>query len=289
MESLAYLHLALPHCRDAQFRVPTAENSQSESSQTHFSGATLLSVLLAVSVMSIASEANARPSGVVTYAIQPGDRGEEVLVLQEYLQKLGYFEAHPTGYFGETTKAAVIRYQKEKGLYPDGIVGRHTLFSFCADRKAQQSPKQYSPTPSPPPNPYLSSKQTPSPSTSEVLNLGNHGEKVTWLQQRLQALSYFSGPITGYFGPQTRQAVIQFQQDRSLTPDGIVGTNTLEALKGTNTVATSNNIQANDKVKQLQQRLSEAGFYDGPLDGLWGPRTQQAIEAAQQSYGIITR
>jgi peptidoglycan hydrolase-like protein with peptidoglycan-binding domain len=38
----------------------------------------------------------------------------------------------------------------------------------------------------------------------------------------------------------------------------------------------------------LQKRLQELGFYRGEIDGIWGPQTQAAVEAAQRSYDVST-
>ncbi|MGE5549792.1 MAG: peptidoglycan-binding domain-containing protein [Bacteroidota bacterium] len=56
-----------------------------------------------------------------------GDRGPEILALQEGLARLGYFSASPTGYYGQLTCAAVKSFQRALGLAPDGIAGAQTL------------------------------------------------------------------------------------------------------------------------------------------------------------------
>lgn len=40
------------------------------------------------------------------------------------------------------------------------------------------------------------------------------------------------------------------------------------------------------EVSSLQQQLARAGFNPGPVDGVFGPRTQAAVRAFQQSKGI---
>jgi len=40
----------------------------------------------------------------------------------------------------------------------------------------------------------------------------------------------------------------------------------------------------NQLVLVIQQHLADAGFYNGPIDGLIGPRTRAAIRAYQQTH-----
>ncbi len=58
--------------------------------------------------------------------LQEGAVGPEVKQLQERLQQLGFNPGPIDGVFGTGTKAAVIGFQKSKGLYADGIVGDKT-------------------------------------------------------------------------------------------------------------------------------------------------------------------
>lgn len=64
-----------------------------------------------------------------------------------------------------------------------------------------------------------------------VLRLGDTGSDVMKLQAVLRKIGYNPGTIDGVFGEQTRNAVIQYQRDNRLTPDGIVGTNTHNSLR----------------------------------------------------------
>ncbi len=57
----------------------------------------------------------------------------------------------------------------------------------------------------------------------ETLALGSRGPNVKLIQSLLNRIGYNAGPVDGIFGPRTQQAVIAFQRDNGLTPDGIVG------------------------------------------------------------------
>jgi hypothetical protein len=59
---------------------------------------------------------------------------------------------------------------------------------------------------------------------------GDNGSQVTELQKALTELKYYSGKIDGDFGTGTEAAVVAFQNDHNLTPDGIVGTDTADAI-----------------------------------------------------------
>lgn len=49
----------------------------------------------------------------------------------------------------------------------------------------------------------------------------------TRYQKLLKSLGFYNGPIDGIYGPNTRNGVILFQKNNGLTPDGIVGKNTI--------------------------------------------------------------
>ncbi len=68
--------------------------------------------------------------------------------------------------------------------------------------------------------------------TGRLLRLGvDPGADVLRVQQILQILGYYRGDLDGYYGPVTEAAVINFQRDQQLSPDGIVGPETYERLQ----------------------------------------------------------
>ncbi|MGE5543607.1 MAG: L,D-transpeptidase family protein [Bacillota bacterium] len=66
------------------------------------------------------------------------------------------------------------------------------------------------------------------------------GDDVAELQRRLSILGFFRSDIDGYYGPITRQAVMDFQKAYGLTVDGIVGPQTYQALEKAYDTATDN-------------------------------------------------
>jgi hypothetical protein len=65
--------------------------------------------------------------------VRHGTLGAYVLVLQDALNTLGYRTGGIDGVFGNITSNAVITYQRNKGLSPDGIVGCLTWTAVMND------------------------------------------------------------------------------------------------------------------------------------------------------------
>lgn len=93
----------------------------------------------------------------------------------------------------------------------------------------------WAPTPVPaPPDTIQADPSRPTPGPE--LSINASGTEVEELQTRLKELGYYQGDIDGGFGKITRDAVKEFQRVNQLTPDGIVGDRTREALFSENAV-----------------------------------------------------
>ncbi|MDQ7093406.1 NlpC/P60 family protein [Desulfosporosinus sp. PR] len=68
-----------------------------------------------------------------------------------------------------------------------------------------------------------------------LLKMGSTGSSVVQLQTELNYLGYNVGAADGIFGVKTEAGVVAFQKANSLSADGIVGTNTSNALNSTYT------------------------------------------------------
>ncbi|NPV26419.1 MAG: L,D-transpeptidase family protein [Firmicutes bacterium] len=248
--------------------------------------------------------------------------GPDVRQLQERLQELGFYRGPLDGVFGPATETAVRAFQTEAGLTVDGIVGPTTWNALGIDRipsargnrrisidtekknltlrEGNRLIRTYPvavgrpETPTPLGNWVITEKQlnpggpfgarwmrlsipwggygihgTNNPSsigmaashgcvrmfnedvielydlvdigtpvriigrvfTGRILRVGDRGSDVLEVQRRLQILGYYDGDLDGVYGPQTQQAVIDFQRDHNLEPDGIVGPRTYEELQ----------------------------------------------------------
>ncbi|MEK7187277.1 MAG: peptidoglycan-binding protein [Patescibacteria group bacterium] len=140
-----------------------------------------------------------------------GATGRDVVHLQVLLateEKL-YPQGLVTGYFGSLTQSALIRFQEIHKLRVTGVVDgptRTKLESYSALR-------------------YLSEND---PAFSRDLSLGVQGDDVAVLQRWLVKEGYYPEAIfSGYFGPLTKKAVVQFQVDNGIVPaNGYVGIKT---------------------------------------------------------------
>lgn len=172
--------------------------------------------------------------------------GTSVLELQQKLIACGYdcggYGADGT--FGKGTYNSLIQFQKDNGLVADGLAGTKTFEKL---------------------DELITSKSISSVSTGDdwirrlqnecnvqgfssqkvdgiagpatlagcpVLKKGAQGNITKLLQERLINLGYDLGKygVDSNFGTATHNAVVKFQKDNGLTPDGIIGQNTWRKL-----------------------------------------------------------
>jgi peptidoglycan hydrolase-like protein with peptidoglycan-binding domain len=152
-----------------------------------------------------------------------GDTGAGVTRLQDLLRRAGYFSGLSTGYFGSATKDGLVRFQKAKGLTADGFASRAIITVLENTPAAPAAPAS---TPS-----SVTAPTTTPVALTRTLMMGDIGNDVRSLQQKLTALKYYTGPITGEFGVLTEAAVLTFQRDKNLGMDGMVGSRTAALLR----------------------------------------------------------
>jgi peptidoglycan hydrolase-like protein with peptidoglycan-binding domain len=122
-----------------------------------------------------------------------GSHDENTRTVQYLLRQRG-FPVAVDRVFGPRTEEAVQRFQKDRGLGIDGIVGNETW-----------------------------------PALILLVRSGSRGDAVRAVQRQLNA-RVASLAVDGDFGPQTALAVRQFQQANGLLVDAIVGPDTWYAL-----------------------------------------------------------
>ena len=120
-----------------------------------------------------------------------------------------------------------------------GIIGIVVLLAGCIvlatymlpTIKEVQREMSLTPTPLPPvPDTVREKAATDMVTPEPALHNGSQGEKVWKLQERLQALGYYTDAVDGQFGQGTRDAVIAFQQKNGLDADGYAGEETQRVL-----------------------------------------------------------
>lgn len=161
--------------------------------------------------------------------LQEGDTGDDIRILQYYLNFLGFFydtlpRINADGIFGNETKNAVITFQDQFGLPVDGIVGRQTWYRIQDqyDEVLRSLPNEYS---------SYSSLLYP----GYYITTGATGKVVEQLQTFINTIAsnYQSVPtvtVDGVYGPSTQNAVRSIQNLTGQTPTGAVGPLTWNAI-----------------------------------------------------------
>ena len=167
------------------------------------------------------------------YPLRRGATGRSVELIQRQLDRVTWnYPAIPSpssadGIFGAKTEQSVRSFQRVFGLEADGVVGSATWYRIsyiyvAVKRLAElygegvelsEVPKQY----------------------PDAISLGRKGREVTVLQYFINMLAAFYEilppvAMTGEYGAETRDAVMDFQEAEGLEPDGVVGEKTWNAI-----------------------------------------------------------
>jgi peptidoglycan hydrolase-like protein with peptidoglycan-binding domain len=143
-----------------------------------------------------------------------GSSGPAVALWQAQLNQYGNAGLAVDGDFGPATDQATRNFQTFFGLTVDGIVGPQTQGVMNAIVAGQHG------TPSANPN-------VP-PFPGRNLSIGDSGDDVRQWQAQMAARGWTIG-VDGDFGPQTDSVCRQFQAEKGLQVDGVVGPNTWSA------------------------------------------------------------
>jgi peptidoglycan hydrolase-like protein with peptidoglycan-binding domain len=238
----------------------------------------------------------------------------DVRRLQELLAKRGFYKGTVDGISGRQTRDAVIAAQRAYGLTADGVAGPRTIAALENSAAPSNTTSSSSTTSSTTTNGTTTqtnnqttvirgSNTTRTNTNTTNTRSSNDGDSnVRDLQALLSDRGFYTGAIDGVMGQDTTNAVIAAQKKYGLVADGVAGPLTLAALENnaasavtpakpkpaTATAATTPaaNPTSNEDIANLQNLLTDRGFYNGPITGVTGPSTRNAVIAAQKAYGL---
>ncbi|MDO4837455.1 MAG: peptidoglycan-binding protein [Clostridia bacterium] len=205
--------------------------------------------------------------------LKEGDEGDDVSTLQYRLKDLYYLTSEATGVYDAATTAAIKSFQEDFSLEVTGEADAKTQSLLFA--------AQYRP-----------------------LKKGCIGDDVKELQTRLTVLGYYKGKVSGEYLDATEEAVRAYQEANGEEVTGIADVDTLAVLlqaseESSDTADTGTVMQGTvayterlakgstgTLVKQLQTRLTELGYYSGPISGNFLGKTMTAVKALQKQNGV---
>ncbi|MBE6746972.1 MAG: spore cortex-lytic protein [Ruminococcaceae bacterium] len=254
--------------------------------------------------------------GVESYDGTPlrlGSAGEGVRVIQLQLNRIAQNYplipniARADGIFGQDTENAVKTFQQIFNITPDGVVGKATWYRikrvyFAVKRISELFSEGITVT--------QAQRQFPS-----SLEIGDEGVPVRTLQFYLRILSNFIPTMPfvaddGVFGQSTRDAVIAFQTYAGLSPDGVVGRTTWNALINAyddiestlrneyniasslpspgNFLTTGSTGNAVELIQRYLQKIARSDSRVPPVsvDGVYGEGTAAAVREIQRQFGL---
>jgi len=135
----------------------------------------------------------------------PATAGPKVAAVQVALKRIGLYNATVDGVRGPMTKAAIVHFQRRRGLAVDGVVGPQTRRAF--------------------------GKRGRPAFGSRTMKRGDRGWDVAAMQYILARRGYPPGAIDAVFGPMTDTALRNFQRAYGLSADGLAGPQTISALR----------------------------------------------------------
>ncbi len=196
------------------------------------------------------------------YQVKNGDDGQDIVHIQQRLYQLGYLMDNSlTGYFGDTTEAAVKKMQERNNLSIDGAVGKETINLLYSDEVK-----------------------------ANLIGLGEKSDLVKHYQQRLVDLGYLREEADGNFGGATERAVREFQSRNDQVVDGYLGPDTRIAMDDVNAKPFGLRVgDSSESVRTVQKRLNHYGYLASRLiTGYYGSATEAAVKQFQR-YNNLTQ
>ena len=163
-----------------------------------------------------------------------------------------------------------------------------------------QDPTSTAPKPKPTVKPAPTKTAPAKPAVPAMLEKGDQGIKVRELQHRLRQLGWFSGNITGNYGTATVKGVKGFQEKRKLDDTGAVDKKTWNKLVSMTRKPSDAEMHnrlvpgpaimkqgsSGDRVRDLQARLKQIGWFSGNVTGSYGSVTVSSVKGFQAKREI---
>lgn len=129
----------------------------------------------------------------------------------------------------------------------------------------------------------------------QVVRRGDDGPIVSEIRGKLTRLGLLrAAEPADHYDDATDRAVREFQQQRGLRVDGVVGPETYRALEEARWQLGDRSLTyvvghpyVGDDVATLQQRLMEMGFDPGRCNGSFGAQTEAALREFQRNVGLV--
>ena len=152
--------------------------------------------------------------------IRKGDRGDAVRDIQQLLVEQGYLNAGGAdGMFGGGTEKALMKYQQDRNLNPDGVAWPQTIEDLQHDYGPWQIVKPMTRTESGERVRVCQGcgfEQHEAIDAGTILEKGDRGENVRAMQQIIKEVGYDAGGFDGIYGSKLDNALAGFAADNEM-------------------------------------------------------------------------
>ncbi len=253
----------------------------------------LCALLCVLMTFCVVTAETAPPFESIVYGMQ----GDPVTEVQQQLKDLGYYTGKVSGNFLDGTFAAVKRFQKDYGLEQTGQVDESTYgLLMTAQYRVLRNGED---------------GQAVTRLQENLISLGYLNTKATGkfrsaTEAAVRAFQQHNGlEVTGVADVTTQQLLFSTralakgaQPTPTPGPDSDVGdiNDVVMVEDGQGTADSRDNVayrkrlvrgSEGEDVKRVQTRLTELGFFDGPISGYYMNQTMAAVKVFQEYNGLM--